>query len=67
MFSNNKNCTPPAVFQTILVSIRAVPFVGKVYNLKVKSSDRNIVGKDGVMVRDYRRPGLSQTVVGVFK
>ena len=35
------------------VAIRAAPFVGKVYNLKVKSSDRYIVGKDGVIVRDY--------------
>ncbi len=35
------------------VATRAVPFVGKVYNLKVKSSDRYIVGKDGVIVRDY--------------
>ena len=35
------------------VATRAVPFVGKVYNLKVKSSDRYIVGKDGIIVRDY--------------
>jgi hypothetical protein len=32
---------------------RAMPIVGKVYNLKIKSSDRYFVGKDGVIVRDY--------------
>ncbi len=32
---------------------RAMPLVGKVYNLKVKASDRYFVGKDGVIVRDY--------------
>ncbi|MHC4805832.1 MAG: prepilin-type N-terminal cleavage/methylation domain-containing protein [Planctomycetota bacterium] len=32
---------------------RAVPFVGKVYNLKVKDSDRYLVGEDGVVVRDW--------------
>jgi len=32
---------------------RAMPLVGKVYNLKVKSSNRYLVGEDGVIVRDY--------------
>jgi hypothetical protein len=32
---------------------RATPLVGKVYNLKIKDSDRYFVGKDGVIVRDY--------------
>jgi len=32
---------------------RAMPFVGKVYNLKVKGSDQYFVGNDGVVVRDY--------------
>jgi hypothetical protein len=32
---------------------RAMPIVGKVYNLKIKSSDRYFVGNDGVIVRDY--------------
>jgi formylglycine-generating enzyme required for sulfatase activity/protocatechuate 3,4-dioxygenase beta subunit len=32
---------------------RQAPFVGKVYNLKVKDSNQYIVGKDGVIVRDY--------------
>jgi hypothetical protein len=35
------------------VAIRAVPFVGKVYNLKVKGADRYLVGEDGLIVRDY--------------
>jgi len=32
---------------------RAMPLVGKVYNLKIKDSDRYFVGKDGIIVRDY--------------
>ncbi|MBA7479501.1 hypothetical protein ES707_14935 [subsurface metagenome] len=32
---------------------RAMPLVGKVYNLKVKGSERYFVGKDGVIVRDW--------------
>jgi formylglycine-generating enzyme required for sulfatase activity/protocatechuate 3,4-dioxygenase beta subunit len=35
------------------VTTRETPYVGKVYNLKVKDSDRYMVGKDGVIVRDY--------------
>jgi hypothetical protein len=35
------------------VTTRAMPFVGKVYNLKVNNSDRYMVGKDAVIVRDY--------------
>jgi len=35
------------------VTNREKPFVGKVYNLKVKDSDQYMVGKDGVIVRDY--------------
>jgi len=35
------------------VATRAVPFVGKVYNLKIKGADRYFVGKDRVIVRDY--------------
>ncbi len=35
------------------VTTRTTPFVGKVYNLKVKSSDHYMVGKEGVIVRDY--------------
>ncbi|MGB2866484.1 MAG: hypothetical protein WBC05_24350, partial [Sedimentisphaerales bacterium] len=32
---------------------RAMPFVGKVYNLKVKNSEQYLVGKDGLVVRDW--------------
>jgi hypothetical protein len=32
---------------------RATPLAGKVYNLKIKSSDRYFVGKNGIIVRDY--------------
>jgi len=35
------------------VVTRAMPFVGKVYNLKVNGSDQYPVGKDGVIVRDF--------------
>ncbi len=35
------------------VVTRAMPFVGKVYNLKVNSSEKYMVGKDGVIVRDF--------------
>jgi hypothetical protein len=35
------------------ITKRAVPYTGKVYNLKVKSSDQYMVGKDMVIVRDY--------------
>jgi len=35
------------------VTVRAEPYTGKVYNLKIKNSDEYIVGKDGVIVRDY--------------
>ena len=35
------------------VTMRATPYVGKVYNLKIANSDRYPVGKDGVIVRDY--------------
>ncbi len=32
---------------------RATPCVGKVYNLKVRNGERYLVGKDGVIVRDW--------------
>ena len=35
------------------VAVRATPFVGKVYNLKIKNSEWYMVGKDGIIVRDY--------------
>ncbi len=35
------------------VTIREKPYVGNVYNLKIRNSDQYMVGKDGVIVRDY--------------
>ncbi|MHC4679053.1 MAG: carboxypeptidase regulatory-like domain-containing protein [Planctomycetota bacterium] len=35
------------------VTTRAMFYIGKVCNLKIKNSDRYPVGKDGVIVRDY--------------
>ena len=35
------------------VIVRAMPYTGKVYNLKIKNSDEYIVGRDGIIVRDY--------------
>jgi prepilin-type N-terminal cleavage/methylation domain-containing protein len=32
---------------------RPTPYVGKVYNLKVKDSEQYLVGQDGVVVRDW--------------
>jgi hypothetical protein len=37
----------------ISVTKRPIPYVGKVYNLKVEASDRYLVGKDAIIVRDY--------------
>jgi hypothetical protein len=35
------------------ITKRPTPYVGKVYNIKVEGSDRYLVGKDAVIVRDY--------------
>ena len=35
------------------VVTRAMPFVGKVYNIKVKDDQWYFVGQDGVVVRDW--------------
>jgi len=37
----------------ISVIRRAKPCTGKVYNLKVRNSDKYLVGKDGIVVRDW--------------
>jgi hypothetical protein len=39
--------------RVLSVTKRPLPYVGKVYNLKVASSDRYLVGRDAVIVRDY--------------
>jgi len=35
------------------ITVRAMPYIGKVYNLKVQNSEQYIVGKDGLIVRDW--------------
>jgi hypothetical protein len=35
------------------VTRRPMPYVGRVYNLKVEASDRYLIGADAVIVRDY--------------
>ena len=35
------------------VTVRATPYTGKVYNLKITNSDEYVVGRDAVIVRDY--------------
>ncbi len=35
------------------ITKRPMPYVGKVYNLKIQGSDRYLVGKDAIIVRDY--------------
>jgi parallel beta-helix repeat protein len=37
----------------INITKRPIPYVGNVYNLKIDSSDRYMVGKDAIVVRDY--------------
>ncbi|MGB2865443.1 MAG: hypothetical protein WBC05_19085 [Sedimentisphaerales bacterium] len=45
--------TPKGPIAIVSVTKRPMPYVGKVYNLKVEGSDRYLVGKDAVIVRDY--------------
>ncbi len=35
------------------ITKQSLPFTGKVYNLKIKDSDKYMVGKDALIVRDY--------------
>jgi hypothetical protein len=45
--------TPKGSIGIVNVTKRPMPYVGKIYNLKVEGSDRYLVGKDAVIVRDY--------------
>ena len=45
--------TPKGSIEIISITKRPMPYIGKVYNLKVAGSDRYLVGKDRVIVRDY--------------
>jgi hypothetical protein len=51
--SNLRLKTPTGTVGIKSVTKRAVPYTGKVYNLKVKNSDKYMVSKDMVIVRDY--------------
>ena len=35
------------------INKRPMPYVGKVYNLKIHGSDRYLIGEDAIIVRDY--------------
>jgi hypothetical protein len=35
------------------ITKQSKPYIGKVYNLKIEGSDKYLVGKDSVIVRDY--------------
>jgi hypothetical protein len=48
-----QNLTSGLRLKTLTGTKRAVPYTGRVYNLKVKNSDQYMVGKDVVIVRDY--------------
>jgi hypothetical protein len=45
--------TSTGLIEIISVTKRPTPYIGKVYNLKIEGSDRYLVGKDAVIVRDY--------------
>ena len=51
--SGTKLQTPKGSIAIVSVTRRPMPYVGKVYNLKVEGSDRYLVGKDAIIVRDY--------------
>lgn len=45
--------TATGPIKIVNVTKRPMPYIGRVYNLKVEGSDRYLVGKDAVVVRDY--------------
>ena len=45
--------TPRGSIAVVSVTKRPMPYVGKVYNLKIEGSDLYLVGKDAVIVRDH--------------
>jgi len=45
--------TPKGSIEIISLTKRPIPYTDKVYNLKIAGSDRYLVGKDAVIVRDY--------------
>ncbi len=45
--------TPRGSIGIIGLTKKPLPYMGKVYNLKIEGSDRYLVGKDAVIVRDH--------------
>ena len=45
--------TPNGSIRIVKVTKRSLPYIGKVYNLRIEGSDRYLVGKDAIIVRDY--------------
>ena len=45
--------TSRGTVKVMTITKRPIPYVGKVFNLKVDGSDRYLVGKDALIVRDY--------------
>jgi len=45
--------TPKGTIGIDNITKRPVPYVGKIYNLRIEGSDRYLVGKDAVIVRDF--------------
>ena len=45
--------TPRGSIAILNVAKRAMPYAGKVYNVKVEGSDRYLVGRDAIIVRDH--------------
>ncbi|MBL7186537.1 MAG: hypothetical protein ISS70_09435 [Phycisphaerae bacterium] len=45
--------TPRGSIAIVNVAKRLMPYAGRVYNLKVEGSDRYLVGKDAIIVRDH--------------
>jgi hypothetical protein len=45
--------TPDGLVGIARVTKRPLPYVGKVYNLRIEGVDRYLVGEDAIVVRDY--------------
>ena len=45
--------TPTGTVSIRSIAVRTAPYTGKVYNLKVRHSEQYLVGKDGIVARDW--------------
>ncbi|MFC1636219.1 right-handed parallel beta-helix repeat-containing protein [Planctomycetota bacterium] len=45
--------TPRGSIRIVKINKRSMPYIGKVYNLRIEGSGRYLVGKDAIIVRDY--------------